>query len=402
MRRRAAPLFLLLGLLALGCPPAGQQVKPDDDKGTTQLEETKVTPAKGDPCTGKGTYDAGELAGVGEVAFKAKNYERSAACFAMLIDEFPEDERVPVGLFNLGLSEENLTKFREAEAHFRRLIDEFPNDEAVPDAELRLGFALMKQEKYDEAKKIYKTIAAPPDAPWFDKIEALTQVGVCYLKTKRYTVAEEYFWQAIHTYKRAVRLDEYVDTYALAQIHFYRAGIKESLMLETALEAPKDDSMEEKTRVFKKLDEKCKWLLDSQYDYIRTIRLGHSHWATAAGYKIGSLYEALFDAMVNVPKPESFDAEEAQVYEEELKKKVAVLLKKSLAAFRKVCKVADRIRVQNEWVDKSRKSLDRLEKMLTEVQKAGAPPPPPEEKKDESEDSSETQPTAAAWDQSPG
>ena len=392
--RIAATLLPLFSLAALGCPPK-TQVKTDDAGSPQSLEATKVTPAQTDACTGKGTYDAGELADVGEAAFKAKDYEKSAACFGMLLDEFPKDERVPIGLFNLGLCEENLKQYPEAEGHFRRLIKEFPEDPGVPDARLRLGNALLKQERYEEAQKIFKLIAAPPDAPWFDKIEALTQVGVCYLMLKRYTVAEEYFWQAIHTYKRAERLDEYVDTYALAQIHFHRAGIKEALMLEAVLEAPKDDTLAERERVFKKLDEKCKWLLDAQYDFIRTIRMGHGHWATAAGYKIGALYEALFDAMVNTPKPEAFDAEEAQVYQEELKKKVAVLLKKSLVAFRKVCKVADRIRVQNEWVDKSRESLDRLEKLLTEVQEAGTPPPPkpPEDKPDE--DEPETQPTAS-------
>ena len=58
---------------------------------------------------------------------------------------------------------------------------------------------------------------------------------------------------------------------------------------------------------------------------------------------------------------------------EELIKKVSVLLRKSLTAFRKVCKVAKRIQVENEWVAKSQASMERLLKVLTQSGHLNAP-----------------------------
>jgi len=373
-------LAALLPVLALAAGCAATPTRPDAPATAaaepTKLQETKITPTA-DACTGKGTYDANELLETGTAAFEGKDHARAAACFGLFATDFATDGRLPDVLFNLGLAEEELKRFADAETHFRRVLDEFPQYEDRADARLRLGHVLIELGKYDEAKKIYRTIAAPPDAPWFDKIEALTMIGVCDLRQGRFTLAEEHFWQAIHAYRRAQRLDEYVDTYALAQINFHRAAVKEALMLQTELAVPKDDSFEEKQRVIDTIEEKAKWLLDAQADYLQVIRLGHSYWATRSGYKIGKLYESLYEAIVNCPQPAGLAGEEVTVYLEELKKKVAVLLKKSLLAFRKVCAVADRIRVQNEWVKESRASLERLEKLLAEVEAAGAPPPAP-------------------------
>ena len=113
------------------------------------------------------------------------------------------------------------------------------------------------------------------------------------------------------------------------------------------------------------------------------IRTGHAYWATAAGYKIGALYERLYDEILKVPSPPDISEEEKEIYREELIKKVSVLLRKSLTAFRKVCKVAKRIQVENEWVEKSQASMERLLEVLT---RSGHLEAPKSEKKDKSLD----------------
>jgi hypothetical protein len=138
-------------------------------------------------------------------------------------------------------------------------------------------------------------------------------------------------------------------------------------MQDAVIESPKDESEEEKQRVFDSLERKAKWLLDAQKGYLQVIRTGHAYWATAAGYKIGALYERLYEEIVKVPSPPGISEEEKVIYRDELIKKVSVLLRKSLTAFRKVCKVAKRIEVKNEWVAKSQASMDRLLEVLTKT-----------------------------------
>ena len=145
------------------------------------------------------------------------------------------------------------------------------------------------------------------------------------------------------------------------------------MMQDAVIESPKDDSDAEKERVFESLERKAKWLLDAQKGYLQVIRTGHAYWATAAGYKIGALYERLYDEIVKVPSPPDITEEEKIIYQEELIKKVSVLLRKSLTAFRKVCKVAKRIQVENEWVAKSQASMERLLEVLTKSGHLHAP-----------------------------
>ena len=77
--------------------------------------------------------------------------------------------------------------------------------------------------------------------------------------------------------------------------------------------------------------------------------------------------------ILKVPSPPDITEEEKVIYREELIKKVSVLLRKSLTAFRKVCKVAKRIQVENEWVEKSQASMERLLEVLTQSGHLHAP-----------------------------
>jgi hypothetical protein len=53
------------------------------------------------------------------------------------------------------------------------------------------------------------------------------------------------------------------------------------------------------------LEEKAHLLLTAQRAYIDTIKFGNPAWASAAGFQVGSLYEELYDAFMNVPFPPS-------------------------------------------------------------------------------------------------
>ena len=68
----------------------------------------------------------------------------------------------------------------------------------------------------------------------------------------------------------------------------------------------------------------------AQSNFIRAIREGHTGWATASGFRIGSLYEALYDQMLDVPAPPNISTELRDVYIAELQKRVGVLVKKAI------------------------------------------------------------------------
>ena len=122
-----------------------------------------------------------------------------------------------------------------------------------------------------------------------------------------------------------------------------------------------------------------------------------SRWATRSGrrppgYQVGSLYEEFYDSFIHAPIPPELigdaNQEKREVYYEELRKKIRILLEKSLRTHEQNLLMLERLGVQNEWRDKSKLAFAKLQKMLDPSYKfdfadpatagsAAAPPPPP-------------------------
>ena len=63
--------------------------------------------------------------------------------------------------------------------------------------------------------------------------------------------------------------------------------------------------------------------------YIDVVTFGDPEWATAALYRIGDAYERFSKALRDAPVPTELDAEEQQVYRDELEKVVVVVEEKA-------------------------------------------------------------------------
>ena len=143
----------------------------------------------------------------------------------------------------------------------------------------------------------------------------------------------------------------------------------------------------------KDMDDKARLLLSAQRQYIETIKMGNPQWASASGYQVGSLYEEFYDSFVHAPIPPELmgesNQEKREVYYEELRKKIRILLEKSLRTHEQNLMMLERLGVQNEWRDKSKLAFAKLQKMLdpsfkfdfadptTAGSQSPAPPPPP-------------------------
>jgi len=116
------------------------------------------------------------------------------------------------------------------------------------------------------------------------------------------------------------------------------------------------------------MEEKAHLLLTAQRQYIETIKLGNPQWASASGYQIGSLYEEFYDAFIRAPIPPELIGPENQdkreIYYEELRKRIRILLEKSVRTHEQNLLMLERLGVQNEWRDKSKLAFAKLQKML--------------------------------------
>ena len=106
---------------------------------------------------------------------------------------------------------------------------------------------------------------------------------------------------------------------------------------------------------------KAELLLQAQAGYLRTMRHGDPEWATAASYRIGTLYLHLHEAMEKSPVPDDLTTEEAEVYRNLLRRRTAVLLRKALRVFEMTLSLADRTRMDNRYTRAAREEMQRVE-----------------------------------------
>lgn len=229
-------------------------------------------------------------------------------------------------------------------------------------------------ERYDEAIAVLTTVAEREDLPANRRIEARVQQGVCELEAGRTDAAEATLRKAISSYEALADKDE-VDDYFPAQAHFFMGELYrlhyENVKLDPAKGADK---------LAEDLNYKAELLLSAQGHYLRSIRVGNGYWATAAGAQIGAMYEDLYAQMVSSPAPSELNAEEAVVYRQELRKKIRVLLTKSINIYERTLETAERIGSQSAFVDRTRESLAKVKALLlADAEGEPAPAPPASE-----------------------
>ena len=355
----------LLALLAAGCATtkAGKPGKSE----VLQFDPVVITPGVRDVEIAN--LNDEELFALGTSAFAAADYQKAERCFARLADAFPASKHHGAAVFNAGLSLEHQSKFTEALERFKALMDPEKGTGDALDASFRAAECYYHLDDYAPAIAILTAITDREDVPVQDRLQARVHRGICLLESGDLDGAERVlrdslnFWAAK---KDSDRLDEYFP----GQAQFFLGEIYRIFYERVELDP---DQGEEK--LGKDLENKCELLLSAQGHYLRTIRIGDGQWATAAGFRIGALYESLYDVMVSAKVPPGLDAEQTQIYREELRKKVRVLVTKAMGIYERTLAAAERIGAENPFVSKTKESLDRLKQILLEVPESPATPP---------------------------
>ena len=108
------------------------------------------------------------------------------------------------------------------------------------------------------------------------------------------------------------------------------------------------------------LEEKAKRLEEAKGIYLDVVTYKSPEWATAGLLRIGQGYEAYAKAMRNAPVPKDLNAEEKQMYRDELEKVVVVIEDKALDAYKSGYAKALTIGVYNKHTQTIRQALSRL------------------------------------------
>ncbi|NTX00550.1 tetratricopeptide repeat protein [Myxococcus sp. CA051A] len=359
-----------LGLGVTGCRTTGSAARPEaSESGPKQELQFDAVTVTADLELDK--LNDEELFAGGTSAFAANDFKQAARYFGRLADFHPNSQHRRSSLYNAGLAHQRLKEWEEAWHRFSELADPAKGQGDALDASFRVAETQYHLERYDEAIAVLTTIAAREDLPANRRIEARVQQGVCELEAGRTDAAEATLRKAISSYEALADKDE-VDDYFPAQAHFFMGELYrlhyENVKLDPAKGADK---------LAEDLNYKAELLLSAQGHYLRSIRVGNGYWATAAGSQIGALYEDLYAQMVSSPAPSELNAEESVVYRQELRKKIRVLLTKSINIYERTLETAERIGSQSAFVDRTRESLAKVKALLLADAEGEPVPAPP-------------------------
>ena len=347
------------------------------------MDPIRIDATHGPAGTQIDAYDAPELFERAGVALSDKRFDAAANLYAKLLKGFPDSGYARPSLYNLGLAHIGSKNWAEAIDAFKGLIDKYPAHADAKDASFQLGACYAEQTNWPASAEVFARILERSDLSADDRIEALGRRGFAQFSLGDLDTAEKTF-RAVLSYRKKIEAEERLATdFYLAFSQYHLAQISHRRFQAVELRLPE-------SQMDKDLDQKASLLLQAQRAYIETIKYGNPAWASAAGFQVGSLYEELYDAFMRAPVPAELRGEAREVYQEELHKKIRVLIEKSLRWQRENLLMIERLGVNTDWAEKSKLAYAKLLKLLDpkltgapvdaatpETPPAAVPPPTP-------------------------
>lgn len=301
-------------------------------------------------------YDDEDLNRVGSQYFSKKDYSSAIDCFKKIVSHYPKSLHYKNAVYNLALSYEMLERCDEALRYYKMYseIADVTND---IDYKYRLGYVAICLKNFDYAEEIFSELVNTTTLSGLDIIEAKTNLGVVKFNKRDFSMASELFNQVIIDYAK-ISKERYIENnYFVAQSIFYLGEIETVRMKEVVLEFPQE-------RLEYLLEQKARLLLSAQNHYLRVIKTGNILWATAAGFKTGELYEVFYDHLINAPIPEELTDEQKEIYREELKKRISVLITKAVRVYEATIDVGKRTGLNSRWIEYAKEHMDRLQNLF--------------------------------------
>ena len=335
--------YLCAGLILVGC---GASPAPRSKPVAAPLEmDPMVLEASGE---GKETsivaFDAQSLFDTAKKSFEERAYQVCADTYERLLSLFPNSHYAHAALYNRGVCLEELRLHREAAAHFRRYSQLAQTERDRLDGQFRRGFNLIESGNYPAALNLYGRLLLREDIKGFDRAECLIRQAIGRTATDKFGEAEVGLKAALALIN-AESEGVIVGNDLAAEAYFRRGEIYYALNRRVPLKLPlakMRDDLKAKVRFFK----------HAQKSFLNALNVREPYWATAAGMKLGELYEQFYRDVLSAEIPNSMGGEERSVYFGELRKQLLPLLKQSVSIYERNITMGLRLGASNRWVQK--------------------------------------------------
>lgn len=306
-------------------------------------------------------YDAQQLFEEGTSAFTRHDFSACDRAYEKLLQRFPISRYVHSALYNRGLCLELLGLHRTAAVSFRRHAQLSTELRDRRDGEFRLGFNLVKAGDYPTAMHLYDRLLTQKDLGTADRAECRLRRGTILARSGKPAEAERELKRAMElvtqAYEGVLRGNE-----LFAESHYRRGEIYQGLSHRVRLKLPIKNMRGD-------LRDKIRFFRQSQSSYIDALNVQHTYWATAAGLKLGELYEQFYTDVLAAEVPDDFDEDTKHFYVVELKKQLQPLLEQSVTIYEKNVQMSLRMGAENEWVTETELRLRLLRGLIEETEK---------------------------------
>jgi len=314
------------------------------------------------------TYDAEWLFREGLRRMRAEDCALAVQLYDRVFVEFPDSRYASAAIYNAGLCFRTLGVISESVERFETLLANMPTSEDRKHAAFMLAELYLRQERWDEAMGRALTLLSRGDLSPDERVEALSRQAQALLGAERIEEAGETARNALRYVRRQEDQEPVQGQYFPAAANYVLA---ETLRLQAeAIDVPEASLETQRDR----LESRAQLILNAQREYFNTMRYHQPEWSAVAGYRVGGMYDSLWDAIMTAPVPDPPDmrleGEDLALYQgtyrERLKALVKPLLRHSIRYWELTLLMIERTGVESEWTERIRGDLNRVRSLLAE------------------------------------
>jgi tetratricopeptide (TPR) repeat protein len=369
--RRAESFWAVVAAGVLVACGASQTRPTTPGREVVEMEELRITAARGAEGYSFEVYDAADLFARATDLLNRQQCTEAVALYDRVVQEFADSRYASPALYNAGLCLQALSDFKNSADRYAALRERYPDSEDRKDASFQLAEVLVQLERWNEVVAVADELLAQKELSADERLEAMARRALGMLGQGRFDETDRYARSALSYYRTRPAEDPIKDdffaaacNYVLAETFRQRA---QAMAFPVGLEAQKQV-----------LNRRAELLLDAQREYFNTIQLNNLdnyYWAAASGYRIGSMYDDFWHAIMSAPVPANLPPEGHPVYRDELAKLIKPLIRHAIRYWELTQMFIERTAIQTPWAEKIKTDLVRVRGLLLE-QPEGAPSPP--------------------------
>jgi tetratricopeptide (TPR) repeat protein len=279
-------------------------------------------------------------------------FSEAATYHEIIADKWPKSEHHKDAAYNAVLLRTTIGEHDKAIADGNAYVRKYPRAEDADEVTFLMGKAHEKAEKWKDAETLYAHYAQSARGQ-SGRTEALVRLATVRLRLGDERGSEAALASAMQVYRTYKRTLDDSGKYFAAKAHYMQG----ERVLADFGKIKIEGEVEQLKGRLKKKSELLKKAADT---FLETAEMGVAEWTTASLYQIGVTYESFSKALLDSPPPATLNAEQKELYSQQIDEFVVPIEEKSLEAYESGWQKALELGIFNQWTAKMREALGRL------------------------------------------